>query len=64
MQILWLAALVVLGIWAVAGAREAKWKLINLGIILGMMAEPHSTRLWQVEANGRVNQVFKRVRYA
>ena len=38
MGAIWLAALVGLGGYAIIGAKGVKWKLINLGIIVGLMA--------------------------
>ena len=37
MNAIWLAALVLGSVFAIAGARELRWKLINAVVILGCM---------------------------
>ncbi|MGA2811913.1 MAG: hypothetical protein ABSG16_10975 [Candidatus Acidiferrum sp.] len=37
MAILWLVALLLGSVYAIAGAEDAKWKLLNFVIILGCM---------------------------
>ncbi|MGB7438998.1 MAG: hypothetical protein WBR26_17415 [Candidatus Acidiferrum sp.] len=38
MDLVWLAALVLGAAFAIAGGQKLKWRLLNLGIILGCMA--------------------------